>query len=136
MGLCVLFLILTVKNSWGNVSEVISMLDEDKYTGLEIEENYKELVEKWGEWTVVGDSGGVMKVEFIDIRNALFSGLMITYLSLTLTCFSIAIIFGKIVFPKLAQLYSENNQDMVNIATLQTHEAVKRNKKEKQEDWF
>ena len=51
---------------------------------------------------------------------------MITYITLAIICLVIAIVLGKVVFPKLAQLYSDNNQDMVNMATLQTNAEIQK----------
>ena len=113
------------------------MLDKDSLTGEQIQENYQILVDKWGEWTIVGEHGGVFSVQFVDIKNAFFSGLMVTFLTLGLVCLFISILCGKIIFPKLAQYYTDNNQSMVDIATLPTHaEVTKKQKKESKEDWF
>ena len=128
-----------ITNSVGNITEIISLLDKDKYTGEQLQENYQYLIERWGEWVIVGKSANIFKIQFVNIGNAFFSGLMITFLVLGIVCFACSIVLGKILFPKLAQYYSDNNQDMVNIATLQTHaEVTKKNKKEKsdKEDWF
>lgn len=126
-----------IRNSVGNVTDIIGLLNKDSLTGEELQQNYNLLVEQWGEWIIVGNSGGVFEIRFVDIRNAFFSGLMITFLSLGIVCLVISIIIGKILFPKLAQYYSDNNQDMVNIATLQTHAAVTKTKKQtKKEEWF
>lgn len=137
ISLFALFVILTVSNSWGNVTEVINLLDKDIYTGEELSANYQYLVEKYGEWVIVGKNAGMFSIQFIDIRKAFFSGLMITYISLAVICFAVAIVAGKIVIPKLYQYYSDNNQDMVNMATLQTNaEIQKRKKKSDKEEWF
>lgn len=130
-----IFIVLTIKNSLGNITEIITLLDKQVFTGEEIANNYTYLVEKWGEWVIIGQEGNSFSVRFIDIRKAFFSGLMITYIILAVICFSIAIIIGKVILNKLAQLYSENNQDMVNMATLQTN-AVLQKKKNKKEEWF
>lgn len=137
MALFILFVILTISNSWGNITEIINLLDKDVHTGEELSRNYQYLVEKYGEWVVIGKNAGVFSVQFIDIRKAFFSGLMITYIVLSVVCLLIAIIVGKLLLPKLSQYYSENNQDMVNMATLQTNaEIQKRKKKFSNEEWF
>ena len=137
IGLFVLFIILAIANSWGNIREVIGLLDKEVYNGNQISENYAFLIEKYGEWEIVGKDSNTFSIRFIDIRKAFFSGLMITYIVLAIVCLVIAIILGKVLFPKLAKLYTENNQDMVNLATLQTNaEIQKRNKKSKEEGWF
>ena len=137
LGLAILFFIFMIDNSVGNITEIINLLDGDVYNELELEQNYQMLVEKYGEWTIIGTSGSsIFTVRFVDIRLAFFSGLMITFLVLSILCIAIAIIVGKIVFPKLAQLYTDNNQDMVNMATLETNAAVNKKKKSKEEEWF
>lgn len=138
LGLSILFFILMIGNSVGNITEIITLLDKDSLTGDQIQENYQYLIDKWGEWTIVGENGGVFSIRFVNIQNAFFSGLMATFLTLGIVCLAISIIGGKIVFPKLAQYYTDNNQSMVDIATLQTHAVVAKNnkKKESKEDWF
>ena len=127
-----------IGNSVGNITDIISLLDKDKHTGEQLEDNYQYLVEKWGEWTIVGKNAGMFSIQFIDIRQAFFSGLMITFLTLGIVCLIISVVVGKIVLPKLAQYFTDNNQSMVDIATLQTHAEVTKNnkKKEVKEDWF
>ena len=56
LALSIICLILTIKNSFGNVAEIINMLDTKKYTGEELQANYQFLVEKYGEW-VIGNGG-------------------------------------------------------------------------------
>lgn len=136
MALFLFFVILTIRNSWGNITEIINLLDKDIYTGEELSANYKYLVEKYGEWIIIGKNAGVFSIQFIDIRQAFFSGLMVTYIVLSVVCLIIAVI-GKILFLKLAEYYSDNNQDMVNIATLQTNAEIQKNKKKSNyEEWF
>lgn len=136
LGLFGLFLVLTFANSWGNISEIIEMLNKEVLSGEQVTKNYEYLVQKWGEWIIIGDNGSSFSIRFIDIRKAFFSNLMITYIVLGIVCLIIAIVLGKILFPKLAQLYSDNNQDMVNLATLKTHAEIQQQKKSKQEGWF
>lgn len=138
--LTIIFVALMIKHSVGNVTEVINLLDKDTHTGQQLEENYAYLVDKYGEWKIVGRSNSVFSVQFINIKAALFSGLMKTYLILSVVCFLIAIIIGKILFPKLSQYLTNNNQDMANIATLRTNDEVMKLKeaqsKEKEKEWF
>ena len=136
LALSFMFFMLMIKNSVGNITEIINLLDEDTLTGEQITQNYQYLIEKYGEWVIVGDAGGVFSIQFVNIGNAFFSGLATTFLTLGIICFAISIIVGKIVFPKLAQYYTYNNQNMVNVATLQTHAEITKNKKEKKEEWF
>ena len=133
----IFFIVLTIKNSIGNITEILQLLDKDIYNRQEIAENYAYLVEKWGEWTIVGYDGSLFEMSFINIGAALFSGLMKTYLTLSIASLLIAIIVGKILFPKLSEYYKDHNQDLVNLATLETQAEVKSIKKQKEKgDWF
>lgn len=139
ISLFALFIILALSNSWGNITEIINLLDKDVYTGEEISANYQYLINKYGEWVIIGKNAGNFSVQFVDIRAAFFSGLMITYIISSIVCFIIAIMAGKIILPKIAQFYCDNNQDMVNMATLQTNAEIQKQrnrKKDKEEDWF
>jgi hypothetical protein len=138
----ILFFYLTIKNSVGNVVEIINALDADKYTRPELEENYLALKEKWGEWVIFGEDGAGISVKYINIGNALFSGLMITFSVFTIIFLLLAIIIGKILMPMLIKMYKESNEQLVDIATLKTMEQVnelsgkkEKNKKPKKE-WF
>ncbi len=107
-------------------------LDSKKFTKEEIAVNYEQLVEKWGELSIAQIAG--VSVKFIDIKEAFFNGASITYFVLTIIFLLFAIVIGKILFPQLANMYTNNNEQMVDLATLQTQETVKKIKK--QEDWF
>ena len=117
-----------IKNSLGNIFEIFDMLDKKTLTGEVLAENYAYLVEKWGEWTIVGANGAGFRVQFIDIRNAMFGGVMVTYMALTIVSFILSLILGKLLFPKLAQLYKDVNDDMVDLATLETNAQMKKKK--------
>lgn len=138
IALTILFTILMIENSVGNITEIINMLDKNTHTGQELEDNYAYLVGKYGEWNIVGQSSSVFSVSFVNIKAAFFSGLMITFLILAIVCLVIAIVVGKVLFPKLAQYYTDNNQDMANVATLRTNEEVMKMKQKEKEDkeWF
>lgn len=129
-----------IQNSIGNITEILHLLDKDIYNEQEIAENYKYLVEKWGEWEIIGAGSAGLVIRYIDIRNALFSGLMVTYTVLTVCALLCAIVVGKIVFPQLVKLYTDNNGEMVDIATLRSAQQIdemtaeSRNKKGK--EWF
>jgi len=130
-----IFLFFMIKNSVGNITEIIDLLDKKKHSEEMLQKNYQYLVNKWGEWVILGDLNGSITIRFVDIRNALFSKLMVTNLILGIVCLSISLIIGKLLLSKLIKYYSENNQDIVNIATLQTHASIT-NKEKKKEDWF
>ena len=121
-----IFTCLTFNNSVGNVAEIISLLDKDTYNRVEIAENYNNLKEKWGEWNVIGGDGTINEVKFINIKKAMFGGLMIAHLTFAVLSLFLALFLGKLLFPKLSLLYSDNNQDMVNLATLDTQAEIKK----------
>ena len=129
-----------IENSIGNVVDILNLLDKDVYTGEQIQQNYFDLIEKWGEWEIVGNAGGY-SIRYVDVGNALFSGLMISYSCLCGASLCLAILFGKIVFPLLAKMYKNANEEMVDMATLTSatkiDEMNERSKKSKTEgDWF
>lgn len=133
----IIFFYLAIKNSVGNVVEIMDALSVDSQS--EQAANLVMLKEKWGTW-IIGD--GAVILQFVDIRNALFSGLMITFTILTVVFLLLAIIIGKILLPMLAKMYKDNNDELVDIATLKTLEGVNtltgkksKNKKPKKE-WF
>lgn len=113
-----------IQNSVGNITEILRLLDKDVYTGEEIAEHYGQLVEKWGEWEIVGADSAGLVIRYVDIRNALFSGLMITYAILTVAALILAVVLGKIVFPQLAKVYTNNNAEMVDVATLKSAQKI------------
>ena len=69
-------LLLAIKNSFGNIAEIVDLLDSKKYNGDELRSNYEYLIAKYGEW-VIGTGGQGFTITFVNIGNALFSGLMI-----------------------------------------------------------
>ena len=125
-----IFLTFMVRNSIGNITEILHELDSDIHTGEEIIANYKILAERWGEWEIVGAS-----VRYIDIGNALFSGLMIIYSTLSMVSISLALILGKIIFPLLKKYYENTNEEMVDLATLKSASQIEELTKKKKE-WF
>lgn len=142
IALTIIFFVLAIRHSVGNVVEVINLLDTDKYARSDLQINYNMLREKWGEWVLFGDEGAGISVKYINVGAALFSGLMITYTTLTLIFFLLAIIIGKILLPMLTNMYKNDNDELIDITTLRTMEQVnelsgkkEKNKKTKKE-WF
>ena len=135
LGLTLLFLCLAFKNSIGNVTEVLGLLDKENHSAAEVRENYQALVEKWGEWELVGENSAGIAIRYVDIRSALFSGLMITFTTLSIVFFLCAIIFGKIIFPMLAKHYESTNGELVDMATLKSAEQIDAISKSRKE-WF
>ena len=125
IALAIICLILAIKNSFGNVAEIINMLDTKKYTGEELQANYQFLVEKYGEW-VIGNGGAGFQITFVNIGHALFSGIMITNCIFFVVFLVSAYLLGKWLLPKLSAQILLDNQDMVNLTILKDHS----NKKE------
>ena len=125
IALAIICLILAIKNSFGNVAEIINMLDTKKYTGEELQANYQFLVEKYGEW-VIGNGGAGFQITFVNIGHALFSGLAITNCIFFVVFLVSAYLLGKWLLPKLSSQILLDNQDMVNLVVLKDHS----NKKE------
>lgn len=109
-----------VQNSVGNVTEILQLLDKEAWSGEELQSNYSYLVDKWGEWEIVGAGSAGLVVRYVDVGNAMFSGLMMLYSTLCIISLSVAIVLGKIVFPLLSKHYQDNNDEMVDMATLRS----------------
>lgn len=121
------------KNSIGNVTEILDLLDKNVYSKEQLAVNYQKLVEKWGEWEIVGAGNAGLVIRYVNIGNALFSGLMITFSVFTVISFVLAILLGKIVFPLLSKHFANMNEEMVDMATLRSASQIdKLSKKE----WF
>lgn len=115
------------------------MLDKDVYNAEQIAENYKLLVEKWGEWEIVGADSVGLVIRYVDIRNALFSGLMITYTILCVVSLVLAVVIGKILFPQLSKSFVSNNDELVDMTTLQNAQKIDemaKKQKENKKEWF
>lgn len=117
LALAVLCLIFAVKNSFGNIGEICDMLDNSKWTGDQLEQNYAYLIEKYGEW-VIGNGGNGFTITFVNIGKALFSGLMLTNCVLCVVFLVSAYVLGKWLLPKLSAQILIDNQDMVNLTIL------------------
>jgi hypothetical protein len=117
LALAILCLIFAIKNSFGNIAEICSLLENKNYTGEQLQTNYNYLVEKYGEWTI-GTGANGFQITFINIAKALFSGLMITNCILSVVLFVSAYVLGKWLLPKIAEQILIDNQDMVNMTIL------------------
>ena len=111
------------------------LLDKSIYNDEQIAENYKKLIEKWGEWEIIGAGSAGLVIRYVDIRNALFSGLMITYTILCAVFFVLSIVIGKVLFPQLAKSLTDNNNELVDITTLKNAQKIDEMTKNKKE-WF
>lgn len=126
-----------IENSIGNVTEILNLLDKDKYTGEEIAEHYAYLVEKWGEWEIVGANNTGLVIRYVDVRNAMFSGLMVTFTVLTIVSIAVNFILTKVVFPQLIKMYTKNNDELVDVATLKSAAKIDEIVKNKEtKEWF
>lgn len=119
LALGILFLFLAIKNSFGNVAEIIDKLNSKAYTGEELRANYQYLIDKYGEW-VIGNGGAGFTITFVNIKNAVFSGIMIASIVLSIVFFVSAVVLGKVLLPRIAEQLREDNQDMVNLEVLKT----------------
>lgn len=117
LAIAVLCLIFAVKNSFGNIAEICDLLDNSKWTGQQLETNYAYLVQKYGEW-IIGNGGNGFTITFVNIGNALFSGLMITNCILCVVFIICAFVLGKWLLPKVSEQILIDNQDMVNMTIL------------------
>lgn len=136
LALFLLFTYLALKNSIGNMTEIFTLLDSNVHSGEEIQANYEYLVEKWGEWEVIGEGKSGLVVRYIDVRNALFSGLATLYTILAICSICLSVILGKLLFPGLAKSYKGANEEMVDMATLKSATQIDEIVKKKKEEWF
>lgn len=110
-------------------------MDKETYNAAELRDNYQMLVAKWGEWELLGEHSAIFAIRYVDVGNAMFSGLMITYTTLCSIFFVCAIVFGKIVFPLLGKHYENTNTELVDMATLKSAEQINEISKTRKE-WF
>lgn len=117
LALAIVFIVFAIKNSFGNIAEITDLLDSKKYTGEELQANYQYLLQKYGEWRI-GNGGAYFSMTFVNIKNALFSGLLITDCIMAGICLIGAFVLGKWFLPRLANTLNQNNTDMVNLTIL------------------
>lgn len=123
--LAVLFFIVALKNSVGNMDEITSLLNSKKFTGEELQANYLYLTEKYGEW-VIGNGGTGFTLTFINVKNAVFGGFAVFTGIVSIVCFIGAWVLGKWLFPSLSEKITQANQDMVNLTVLENSEKTER----------
>ena len=117
LALSVLCLIVAIKNSFGNIAEILSLLDDKKYTGEALKTNYDFLIGKYGEW-VIGNGGAGFQIKFVNVGHAAFSAVMITNCFLFIVFLCSAFVLGKWLLPKISAHITAENQDMVNLMVL------------------
>lgn len=115
--LCIFFIVYAVRNSFGNIAEIMELLDSKKFTGEQLQANYLMLIEKYGEWIIGSGSTGFI-IKFINIGNAVFSGVMISCVIGAIISGLSSVIFGKWLMPMLARKFTQDNQDMTNLVIL------------------
>lgn len=115
--LSVICLFFAIKNSFGNIAEIINLLDSKAYTGEQLSANYEYLTGKYGEW-VIGNGSTGFQITFVNIGKALFSGLAITNFVLFIVFLVSSYVIGKWLFPKISAQIILDNQDMVNLTIL------------------
>lgn len=118
------FIFIAVTISFGNVAEIITKLDSKGLTGEEIQQNYLELIEKYGEWAI-GKSGGGFYITFVNIGRAVFSPWMVTFLVLGILSAISAVVLGKWVLPISSRSMRNESQNMVNLTVLRNEERNK-----------
>lgn len=120
IGLAIICLIVALKNSFGNLAEISRMLDDENLTGEQLTANYQILLDKYGEW-IIGDGSKGFQMNFVNIKNAIFSGMMIGMVVCAVVFIIGAFVVGKWLMPKLAEQVAQNNQDMVNLTILKAN---------------
>lgn len=121
--LSVLCLFFAVKNSFGNVAEICDMLDAKKFDGQQLQEHYNYLTDKFGEW-VIGNGSLGFTITFVNIKNAVFSGVMIFASFMSIMFLISAYLLGKWLLPKMSEQIIQDNQDMVNLTILKDHDKI------------
>lgn len=121
LALAVLFFILALKNSIGNVIEIFELLDKQKFNNVELEQNYAILVEKYGEINLGGANGG-FAITYVNVKKALINGLGLVCFEMSIVFLASAFILAKWLLPKWSKSIQENNQDMVNLTILENNE--------------
>ena len=119
LALMVLCLYFAFSSSFGNVNEMLDLLDKTTYTGEELSANYDYLIAKYGEW-VIGTGSGGFQIEFINIKKVFFSGMMMMNLILSGVWLLVATIGGKWLLPMFSKKIANDNQDTVNLAVLKS----------------
>ena len=147
--LALIFLLVAVRNSLGNLLEIVDKLDKKKYTEAQLVDNYQSLIAKWGEWEIIGADRAGLVIRYVNVGNAVFSGLMITFSILFAVTVFIMLVLDKIVFPIIIKGCEADNEDLVNLTSLRTAEKigdieqrlgaqteVSNPKKSKRKEWF
>lgn len=125
LALSILCLVLAIRHSFGNVAEIMELLDSKKFDGDQLRDNYQYLTNKYGEW-VIGNGSMGFQITFVHVGHALFSGLMFAFLFLSVTMLVSAFVLGKWLLPKISEQILQDNQDMVNLTVLRDHDKLEK----------
>ena len=146
--LALIFLLVALRNSIGNLLEILDKLDKKKYTETQLVANYQSLIARWGEWEIVGANQAGLVIRYVNVGNAIFSGLMITFSILFGVTVFIMLVLDKIIFPVIIKGCETDNEDLVNLTSLRTAEKIgdienrlgvqntPKPKKSKRKEWF
>lgn len=118
IALSVIMFLFAIRHSIGNIAEIVDLLDSKKFNGVQLQEHYNYLIEKYGEW-IIGNGNNGFVLTFINIGNAVFSGVAVLSSVFSLLFLIGAYVLGKWILPTLSAQITQQNQDMVNITVLQ-----------------
>lgn len=121
----ILCMFVALRNSFGNVIEIMDWLNGKKFNDVQLAENYEYLIAKYGEW-VIGNGTHGFVISFVDIGNAVFSGVAITNFVMSIAFYISAYVIGKWTLPRISAQLLIDNQDMVNLVILKDHESYRR----------
>jgi hypothetical protein len=120
LALALLCFYFAIKNSIGNIDEIVALLDTQKFTGEQLEQNYAMLVAKYGELVIGGASGG-FQITFVNVGKAVFNGIAIVNAIATAFFVVVAYVMGKWLLPLFSKKIEQDNQDMVNLTILKNN---------------
>lgn len=125
LGLSILCFYIAIRNSIGNLIEIFDKLDDSRFTGDELQANYTYLINKYGEWHI-GKGGSGFSIVFINIKRAIFSGVMLTFFIGGIILLTSSFVFGKWLLPMLAKDMQEDAQSTTNVELLKMAERSKK----------
>lgn len=117
LAVAVFCLFLALRNSLGNLGEIIDLLDSRKYNETEVSEHYQMLIDRYGEWRIGAESGG-MAILFINLKAAVFNGFATMTAIFSVVFLACAFLLGKWILPMRAKQIEQDNQDLVNLTIL------------------
>ena len=124
LAMGIVCLVLAIRGTFGNLAELIALLDNEKYNGSELQNNYNYLITKYGEW-VIGNGGAGFTIRFVDVKQVAFSGFVLFIFLMSVLLITSAFVLGKWVLPRLANQIEQENQNMVNRTILRQQDEKK-----------